>query len=211
MSFKVEQKIGKYTYVYEATSFWDKSKNQSRQKRKLLGRRDPVTGSLIKTQRQKKTDVVKIQDYGNIYFLNKLWKQTSLYKIIKSLYPEERKEIQTLVNYVVSENKPYYLLSPWSEYNYTDNKKSKISSQRISELLEKLGARDNKQNDFFELWVKSQKEIGGLYFDITSISSYSQMLTMVEWGYNRDKEKLRQINLGLAQYLFSHVILLLYT
>jgi transposase len=36
-----------------------------------------------------------------------------------------------------------------------------------------------------------------LALDITSISSYSQLISEVEWGYNRDKEKLPQINLCL--------------
>ena len=33
--------------------------------------------------------------------------------------------------------------------------------------------------------------------DITSISSYSELIESCEWGYNRDKEKLPQINLCL--------------
>lgn len=34
-----------------------------------------------------------------------------------------------------------------------------------------------------------------LALDITSISSYSELMGNVEWGYNRDKEKLAQVNL----------------
>ena len=37
------------TYVYESTSYWDPEKGQSRAKRKLLGKEDPVTGELIPT------------------------------------------------------------------------------------------------------------------------------------------------------------------
>jgi transposase len=36
-----------------------------------------------------------------------------------------------------------------------------------------------------------------VYFDITSISSYSSGMNISEYGYNRDKEKLKQINLGI--------------
>jgi hypothetical protein len=45
MAFIVEQKVGRYTYVWEAESFWDKERKQPRQKRKFLGRKDLVTGS----------------------------------------------------------------------------------------------------------------------------------------------------------------------
>lgn len=37
------------TYVYESTSYWDAEKQQSRSKRKLLGKLDPVTGEIIPT------------------------------------------------------------------------------------------------------------------------------------------------------------------
>lgn len=37
------------TYVYESTSYWDADKQQSRSKRKLLGKLDPETGEVIPT------------------------------------------------------------------------------------------------------------------------------------------------------------------
>ena len=39
MSYVVEQKIKGNIYLYEVTSYWDKEKKQSRQKRKYLGRK----------------------------------------------------------------------------------------------------------------------------------------------------------------------------
>ena len=37
------------TYVYESTSYWDAEKKQSRSRRKLLGKLDPVTGEIVPT------------------------------------------------------------------------------------------------------------------------------------------------------------------
>lgn len=37
------------TYVYESLSYWDKDKQQSRSKRKLLGKIDPETGEIVPT------------------------------------------------------------------------------------------------------------------------------------------------------------------
>lgn len=37
------------TYVYESISYWDAEKQQSRSKRKLLGKVDPMTGEIIPT------------------------------------------------------------------------------------------------------------------------------------------------------------------
>ena len=44
------------TYVYESISYWDAEKQQSRSKRKLLGKVDPLTGEIIPTgKRGRKT------------------------------------------------------------------------------------------------------------------------------------------------------------
>ena len=37
------------TYVYESKAYWDKEKKQSRSKRTLIGRVDPETGEILKT------------------------------------------------------------------------------------------------------------------------------------------------------------------
>ena len=37
------------TYAYESKSYWDKKKQQSRSKRTLIGRVDPETGEIKKT------------------------------------------------------------------------------------------------------------------------------------------------------------------
>ena len=48
------------TYVYESTSYWDAEKGQSRSKRKVIGKIDPVTGEIIPTggrgRKKKKPD-----------------------------------------------------------------------------------------------------------------------------------------------------------
>ncbi|MGN0138126.1 MAG: hypothetical protein ACI381_05920 [Candidatus Methanomethylophilaceae archaeon] len=37
------------TYVYESESYWDKEKQQPRNRRKLIGKIDPVTGEIVPT------------------------------------------------------------------------------------------------------------------------------------------------------------------
>jgi len=48
------------TYVYESISYWDPEKGQSRSKRKVIGKIDPVTGDIIPTR--KKGSVKKDKD-----------------------------------------------------------------------------------------------------------------------------------------------------
>jgi len=72
-----------------------------------------------------------------------------------------------------------------------------VTSQKISRILEELGKRDDLLSKFFNLWIKTQKDIKAIIFDITSLCSYSKLIEYIEWGYNRDSEKLAQVNLGL--------------
>lgn len=72
-----------------------------------------------------------------------------------------------------------------------------LSSQRISRLLEEIGTREDLRDNFFHSWIKRQGDIHAIIFDITSLSSYSRLIEYLEWGYNRDRDKLPQINLGL--------------
>ena len=37
------------TYVYESISYWDEEKKQSRSKRRVIGKLDPVTGEIVPT------------------------------------------------------------------------------------------------------------------------------------------------------------------
>jgi transposase len=70
-----------------------------------------------------------------------------------------------------------------------------MSSQRITDLLRSI--TDDKIIEFFQAWVKYRVEKEYIAYDITSISSYSELIELVELGYNRDKENLPQINLGM--------------
>ncbi|MBR3458180.1 MAG: IS1634 family transposase [Selenomonadaceae bacterium] len=69
----------------------------------------------------------------------------------------------------------------------------KLPSQRISELLSSISLRE--RNFFYQQWMEKIQEEKYVALDITSISSYSQLIHGCEWGYNRDHEDLPQINL----------------
>lgn len=69
------------------------------------------------------------------------------------------------------------------------------SSQRISELLKELN--EDSRTRFYKKWAALRSEKEYLALDITSISSWSELVQYVERGYNRDHEQLFQINLAM--------------
>ena len=104
----------------------------------------------------------------------------------------------------VLESKALYLFKPWAEATYIDEP-LELSSQRIGRIIEELGRSEDLIESFFRSWIKEQRDIKAILFDITSLSSYSKLIDYLEWGYNRDKEKLPQINLGVIVGQPSHL------
>jgi transposase len=67
-----------------------------------------------------------------------------------------------------------------------------MSSQKISELLSAIS--NEERMAFYEKWCELRSELEYMALDITGISSYSEFIGDIEWGYNRDNERLPQIN-----------------
>ena len=70
-----------------------------------------------------------------------------------------------------------------------------LEAPRISDLLPSLTV--DRQRRFFSSWLTTNAKGGTLCYDITSMSSYSRENPYVEYGYNRDGENLKQINMAL--------------
>lgn len=191
MTYITEQKVGKYTYVYEATSYWDKEKKQPRKHRRYLGKKDAVSGKVVSTRK-----AYNSLDYGNTYFLDAISCQIGLKNLLRKYFKDIWEEIFTLIFYCISEAKPLYLAKLWQESTHCSTN-SDLSSQRTSELLKELGKDEEGRLKFLKAWAKMHSDSSFIVFDITSFSSYSKKLELLEWGYNRDKEKLPQVNFGL--------------
>ena len=194
MSYTVDQKIGKYIYVYEVESYWDPQKKQPRQKRRYLGKRDAQSGEILTPY--KGITPRAARDYGQIYLLEKLAERIGLLSVLRKVFPEEAEVLAQLAFFQVCEARPLYLFKAWVESTYFA-KPADIGSQKMSRFLRHIGQMDRQRDRFFELWVQQQGDIRAIVFDITSLSSYSKFLEPLEWGYNRDGEKLPQINFGL--------------
>jgi transposase len=188
----VKQNIKGTIYIYEVTAYWDKEKKQARQRRVCIGKEDPTTGELIPSKTYHTPKMCR--DFGNYYFLKSISDQIGLTEILMQTFPDVWREILTCAFFEISERKPLYLCDPWCDSTKTIDDTS-MSSQEISVLLKILGEQDKKRMDFFSAWANYRSEKEYIAFDITSISSYSELIKYVEYGYNRDGESLPQINL----------------
>jgi transposase len=194
MSYTVEQKIGKQVYLYEVQSYWDPIKKQPRQRRRYLGKKEPRTGALITPRKTLSPRLSK--DFGHVYLLGKIAERIHFTQVLARAFPEMHRDLLDLALFQLIEAKPLYLFPFWADMTYRYGR-GPLSSQRISRTLEVLGKREQERRRFLHLWREEQGDLQGIVFDITSLSSYSKLLEPLEWGYNRDAERLPQINLGV--------------
>jgi hypothetical protein len=76
MSYIVEQEIKGNIYLYRVESYWDKTKQQSRQKRTYLGPKNKRK----RTNKSLKCTNIIHKNYGNVFLLKKIVEQTGLKK-----------------------------------------------------------------------------------------------------------------------------------
>jgi len=194
MAIKRHRKLGNHTYVYEEESYWDSEKKQGRKKLTYIGKLDPKTKKVIAAKKKLNSLPTSCRSYGGAYFLERLSNKLGLTKTLKTIYPEDYKEILDLVFFKLLRSEPFYLYPDWADETELV---SNYSSQAISKTLLKLGRDLDSIENFFNLWRKYFENRESLMFDITSISTYSSKIEVAEYGYNRDKEKLKQFNIGL--------------
>lgn len=193
MSYIVEQKIKGRIYLYKVESYWDKEKKQSRQKRTYIGPKNRVNKSKIK---QKASNLIN-KNYGNILLLKNISSKLGLIDILKTVFPNSYLEILAISYYEIMEAGPLYLFPYWIDEQHLQNVR-RLHSSGISKLCDELGRSQTHMLNFIQKWIEHLKPIEGVYYDITSISSYSTNVDFIEWGYNRDGEDLPQLNLGIT-------------
>jgi len=203
--YQTNKKTG-VTYVYESISYWDKEKQQSRARRRCIGKVDHETKEIIPTRKRKPATGKTRQGstpitmtsrnfYGATYLFDRIGEETGVVEDLKTCFPDSYQQILSLAYYLVLEDKnPLSRFPRWAathRHPYGEI----IASQRSSELFASI-SEDARQR-FFHLQGKRRVEKEYLAYDTTSVSSYSKCLRQVRYGKNKDHDPLPQINLAL--------------
>jgi transposase len=199
------------TYAYNNEPYWDKEKQQSRAKRTLIGKVDPQTGAIIPTRAYQKKQHIDVDErpkpgpvpmtrfqrsfFGASYLFDQIGKATGVEADLKACFPDSFKKILSIAYYLIlEENNSLSRFSHWQRLHIHPYGQD-IPSQRSSELFQSIEEADRMA--FFEKQGKRRIEKEYWAFDITSISSYSEVLTQVKAGRNKEHDRLPQINLAL--------------
>jgi transposase len=210
------KKINGIEYWYEDIPYYDKEKKQIRHKSKYVGRningkpvrvRDALNSSdEILADKTSSDEIssstskpINAYNYGEFLPLQKITDELKIEEYLGDLFNEkDRNMILALALNRVIRPTAMYNIKSWYENSTLSLQwpELPLKSQNISNLLAKVGDSDIPPM-FMRKMFRNLGTKRILMYDLTSFSSYSQLINLLEYGYNRDDCDLPQINLSM--------------
>ncbi len=136
---------------------------------------------------------IKVSINGGVTFLNILSKKFNLDKILEEVFGEFASDILNLAIYMCLNDNVMMNVNSFFESSSLED--VNLSSSRISYIFSRIDL--DMILNFFKLWKENIfLENETVVYDVTSISTYANH-ELAEYGYNRDKEELPQVNLAM--------------
>ena len=210
------RRTGKYRYVYKVMNTFRNEKGQPTNTRVSIGRSDEESGMLIPNAKYWElygetfpalaeeelfpnsstlpaVGFESVHSIGATFLIGNILDSLGLYEILQNKFGQVRAScISTAVSYMACRGNVFEGVSDWCE-GYTLHEPP-LSSPSVSSLFSSITFAERM--GFFREWVSLQPEDEYYAYDVTSFSSYATGISDLEWGYNRDKDKLPQINFG---------------
>ncbi len=201
------KKINGIEYWYEDIPYYDTEKKQIRHRSKYLGKnvngkpvrvRDAVNsneGMLLPSSKP-----LKAYNYGELIPLQKIIEELSIGEFLGDLLNEKDRNIALAIAMNrITRPVAMYNVRSWYENSalFLNDPELPLKSQNISKLLDKIGDSDIPST-FIGKMLRNLGTNRTLMYDLTSLSSHSQLINLLEYGYSRDDPELPQINLSMV-------------
>src|SRR5215469_11582080 len=206
----IVRRSGKIQYVYKVLSTFRNDKGQPTNTRKLIGRLSADGAGLLPNDSYyefygKSEEVllpaelasnesyVGVVSIGASYLVRHILMRLGVVTILERIFGTGRLvQIITSVSYMICEGNVFEHISDWC-YSFSVEALV-MSSQKASKLFASI--QYSERLSFFKEWIAVSNVQGLIAYDVTSFSSYAEGIADLEWGYNRDGDRLPQINLG---------------
>ena len=199
------KKSGNHRYVYYIYEHYQTKNGNWSHRDKAIGRlneEEPKTMfpndhyfDLFNLPHPREKNVNKFLDSGHTHLLNERAEELQLTKALKEVFPEDYQKLLTTAFYMVCEGNVMMYLDDFYESSDLPFD-CFVSEKHLNEVYQWISKE--KIWEFFKTWIDLNKTKNDVVaYDVTSISIYSENLEFAQMGYNRDHEKLEQINVGL--------------
>jgi hypothetical protein len=193
-------------YVYQTVRAYRNARGKPTSDEVLIGRKDPHSGMLIPNDRYFSLRGLppqpllpdRIEEGGTTAAFLHIAHSIGLLPLLKQTFPLHWKQLFTYAQYMVCEGNVMQHCLLWNEHTKTIT--GDIASPASSELFASLSFASRMA--FFRSWIAANRGTHGalsacVAYDVSSVSTYARGIDFAEWGYNRDHENLRQINIGM--------------
>ncbi len=189
----VKKKVKNQIYVYERTPYYDSKLKNTKYHYKYVGKE--INGE---TKRIRSILPRRSLIYGPFIPIMKIIESYGLIEMLKHyLTEDETNRVLALAVSKIVRPLPQKSIQTWYDGTYLSvTMSANITSQRNSELMNKIGSSDLYRKFTVDL-IKKLNANSSLMYDITSIPSYSHD-TVFEYGYAKDHENLEQVNFSMV-------------
>ncbi|GHT58335.1 IS4 family transposase [Bacteroidia bacterium] len=137
----------------------------------------------------------RVLEHGLLDVLRQNAEQLGLRDVLKAACGKFADEIFMLASHLVASGEPYIYTQEWLKNSDVTEPVGELSSSQITRILANIS--QTERDGFYREWAKLRADREYLALDITSSSSYSELIDDVEWGHNRDGEDLPQVSICL--------------
>lgn len=208
----IVSRTGKHRYVFKVLRTFRNEKGQPTNKRVQIGRVDELTGLLVPNDsywaHYGEVDAVgacagsgievlpgpdSIRSAGVGFVAARICAELGVGRmLVGSLGVSRAGVVSTVAAYMLARGNVMDGLEDFCAQQLLST--PVVDGQGASGVFATIGHGDRM--GFFTAWAGVQPSDSFYAYDVTSVSSYAQGIADTEWGYNRDGEKLPQINLG---------------
>jgi transposase len=191
-------------YVYKYVEYFRNKDGDPRNRAKAIGKLDPLTGKMYPNNNyftmygvEPFLPDISVWDYGYTYLILKACFDIGLHDCLTKALGSGKRTMEAIIMaaYIIREGGAMDAIDDWQCRNYFPGFDRLLTSQFCSKAFASI--TEPERQEFFKRWVKHSFKGGSVCYDVTSISSYSRLMSDVERGYNRDGEDLCQFNLGM--------------
>jgi len=141
----------------------------------------------------------EVFDYGINLITSELMKQTGLSACLEKVFDAEQiQKLKILIAFWSAEG--YMPLNEIEDFQIRNHlwlaDGGRLGDIDACQFMKTITA--SMMAEFYKIWIPKIATPGEIIYDVTSVSTYSANLLEAERGYNRDHEKLPQMNIGLV-------------
>ncbi len=198
------KKINGKEYWYEDIPYYDSEKKQIRHHSKYLGKN--VNGKPVRMRKVMNASSLVLPsasftsyNYGELLPVLQIIEELHIDRFLGDVLNERQRNmvLSLCVNRAVRPM-ALHLVGTWYDASFLSvlYPDLVLSSQNVSNLLSDIG-RSDIPSVFMGKLLNGVGTKSTFMYDITSLSSYSRLMNLLEYGYSRDNPDLPQLNLSM--------------